>query len=129
MTFETVKAKYQPAIDLAKEIGVSLSHVHLEGAKLLIQGAAPNEEIKNEVWNKAKAIDPVHADLHLDLTIDPSLPVPERTYTVVSGDSLSKIAKHFYGDALQYPKIFEANRDQLSDPNKIQVGQVLRIPR
>ena len=47
---------------------------------------------------------------------------------VVGGDSLSKIAKHFYGDANQYMKIFEANKDQLSDPNVIRVGQVLRIP-
>jgi nucleoid-associated protein YgaU len=129
MTLEQVKGKYQPAIDLAKELGVSLANVHLENGKLLIKGAAPNEEIKNEVWNKVKAIDPVFADLSLDLAIDPSLPVPQKTYTVVAGDSLSKIAKHFYGDAMQYPKIFEANRDQLSDPDKIQIGQVLRIPR
>jgi nucleoid-associated protein YgaU len=129
MTLEQVKGKYQPAIDLAKELGVSLANVHLENGKLLIKGSAPNEETKNEVWNKVKAIDPVFADLSLDLGIDPSLPVPVKTYTVVAGDSLSKIAKHFYGDAMQYPKIFEANRDQLSDPDKIQIGQVLKIPR
>lgn len=51
-----------------------------------------------------------------------------RTYTVVSGDNLSKIAKQFYGDANDWPKIFDANRDKLSDPDKINVGQVLRIP-
>ena len=49
-------------------------------------------------------------------------------YTVVSGDTLSKIAKHYYGDATLWPRIFEANRDVLSDPNRIFPGQVLRIP-
>lgn len=56
-------------------------------------------------------------------------PEPEATYyTVVSGDSLSKIAKAQYGDASKYPVIFEANRPMLSDPDKIYPGQVLRIP-
>jgi uncharacterized protein YidB (DUF937 family) len=58
-------------------------------------------------------------------------PAPEaqaRTYTVVSGDTLSKIAKHYYGDANDWPKIFDANRDKLSNPDRINVGQVLRIP-
>ena len=49
-------------------------------------------------------------------------------YTVKRGDTLSKIAEEFYGDKMLYPQIFEANRDQLKDPNKIKVGQKLRIP-
>ena len=53
----------------------------------------------------------------------------EATYTVVSGDSLSKIAKRFYGEANQWRKIFEANKDQIEDPDLIHPGQVLRIPR
>ena len=56
-------------------------------------------------------------------------PEPEAVfYTVVSGDTLSKIAKVQYGDAGKYPAIFEANKPMLTDPNKIYVGQVLRIP-
>ncbi len=51
-----------------------------------------------------------------------------RTYVVKPGDSLSKIARQFYGDANQYNQIFEANRDQLSRPDRIDVGQVLVIP-
>lgn len=51
-----------------------------------------------------------------------------KTYTVVAGDSLSKIAKHFYGNANVWKQIFDANRDQLSDPDKIRIGQVLKIP-
>lgn len=54
--------------------------------------------------------------------------VPEQTYTVVKGDNLSKIAKHFYGKASAWPKIFEANRDLLDDPDRIKPGQVLKIP-
>ena len=54
--------------------------------------------------------------------------MPEKIYEVAAGDTLSKIAKQFYGDANKYMKIFEANKDQLSDPNKIEVGQKLRIP-
>ncbi len=49
-------------------------------------------------------------------------------HTVVSGDSLSKIAKEFYGDAMKYPAIFEANKPMLSNPDKIYPGQLLRIP-
>lgn len=51
-----------------------------------------------------------------------------QTYVVQSGDSLSKIAQKYYGDASLYTKIFEANRDVLKDPNKISPGQKLRIP-
>jgi nucleoid-associated protein YgaU len=50
------------------------------------------------------------------------------TYTVVKGDSLSKIAKHFYGNANRWQRIFDANRDQLDDPDRIKPGQVLKIP-
>lgn len=52
----------------------------------------------------------------------------EQTYTVQSGDTLSHIAKRFYGKAEQWQPIFEANRDQLDDPDLIQPGQVLKIP-
>ena len=54
---------------------------------------------------------------------------PERTYTVVAGDSLSKIAQREYGHANQWNRIYEANRDILKDPDKIYPGQKLRIPK
>jgi nucleoid-associated protein YgaU len=64
---------------------------------------------------------------------DPTTPSPKenpytQTYVVQAGDTLSKIAKQFYGDAALYPQIFEANRDVLKDPDKIRPGQKLRIP-
>jgi nucleoid-associated protein YgaU len=52
----------------------------------------------------------------------------ERTYTVVSGDSLSKIAQRVYGDAQQWRKIYDANRDIINDPDLIHPGQTLRLP-
>ena len=132
-SLEELKAKYQSVIDMGKARGVSWKNVHVENEKLLLRGAAPNDGIKNDVWNAIKAIDAQHADVSADITIDPSLAAPAaakapRVYEVVSGDSLSKIAKQFYGDAAKYPKIFEANRDQLKDPNVIQPGQKLKIP-
>jgi nucleoid-associated protein YgaU len=52
----------------------------------------------------------------------------EQWYTVTAGDSLSKIAKHFYGDSNRWQKIFDANRDQIKDPDLIRPGQKLKIP-
>ena len=52
-----------------------------------------------------------------------------KTYTVVKGDSLSKIAKRQYGDMNQWPRIYEANRDQIKNPDLIYPGQKLKIPR
>jgi hypothetical protein len=125
---DQLKAKYQSVIDLAKARGVRLKNVHLENDKLLIRGDAPNQAIKNEVWNQIKAVDAAHADAAADIGIDATLPVPAKVHEVVAGDTLSKIAKSFYGDAGKYMKIFEANKDQLSDPDKIKVGQKLKIP-
>jgi len=61
------------------------------------------------------------------MSVDQSEP-ESKYYTVVSGDTLSKISKQFYGDANKYMKVFEANKPMLSDPNKIYPGQNLRIP-
>jgi nucleoid-associated protein YgaU len=127
-TLEQLKAKYHPAIAFAKTRGVYLKNVHVENDKLLIRGDAPNQTIKNEVWDRIKAIDAAYADVTADINIDASLPVLARVYRVAAGDTLSKIAKRFYGDAGEYMRIFEANRDQLKDPDRIDVGQQLQVP-
>ncbi len=127
-TLDVMKNKYQPVIDVAQQKGGKLMNVHIENEKLLIRAAVPNEQIKNEVWSRIKGVDPVHADLTADILIDSSLKVPENVYEVVSGDTLSKVAKQFYGDANKYMKIFDANKDQLTNPDQIKVGQKLRIP-
>ena len=142
---DDLKNKYKAALDTIQREGVHLTHLHVQDNKLFIQGAAPSEQIKNDVWNQIKAVDPTYHDVTCDLTVDSSLPNPTqqqsqaaaaaaggnsagRTYTVQPGDSLSKIAKEFYGNANEYNKIFEANRNTLTDPNKIKVGQDLVIP-
>lgn len=142
---EELKNKYQAALQTIQQRGVVLSHLHVQDNKLFLQGSAPSEDIKNEVWNQIKAADPQYGDLKCDLNVNPSLPQPQaataaaaaapgggaggsRTYTVKSGDTLSKIAKEFYGNANDYNKIFEANKDQLSSPDRINAGQELKIP-
>jgi nucleoid-associated protein YgaU len=128
---EELKGKYAGALKTITETGVSLSNLHVQDNKLLIKGRAPSEAAKAYVWTAIKAADPSHGDVTVDLAIDTSLPAapaPARSYTVVAGDTLSKISKELYGDATKYMKIFEANRDSLKDPNLIKVGQVLKIP-
>ena len=138
---EELKNKYQAALQTIKQKGVVLTHLHVQDNKLFIQGSAPSEAIKNEVWNQIKAADAQFNDLTCDLQVDSSLPQPQaaaaaaasgggagQTYTVKAGDTLSKIAKQFYGNANDYNKIFEANKDQLSNPDRINVGQELKIP-
>lgn len=138
-----LKGKYQAALNSVSQLGISLQNVHIENGKLLIRGRAPSEDLKNQFWNYIKQADPGYSDLSADITVDPSLPKPAaaagagegsrnrsagQTYTVQSGDTLSKIAKQFYGDAGQYNKIFQANRNILNDPDKISPGQELVIP-
>ena len=128
---EQLKQKYASVLQVIQSRNVRLDHLHVQDGKLFMQGAAPNEQIKNEVWNAIKAVDAGFSDLTAEISVDSSLPAPSpeaQKYTVKAGDSLSKIAKHFYGDANQYMRIFDANQDQLSDPDKIQAGQELSIP-
>src|SRR3954447_7588710 len=136
---EELKSKYASVLDTIKQKGVSLTHLHVQNNKLFMQGAAPSEAAKNDVWNQIKAVDSSYSDLTCDLTVDTSLPQPQaaasaggsgssRTYTVKAGDTLSKIAKEIYGNANEYNRIFEANQDKLQSPDKIQVGQQLVIP-
>ena len=127
-SLEELKKKYQSVIDFAKERGVHLKNVHIENDKLLIRGDAPNAAIKNEVWDQVKKVDAKYPDLVADIGVDSALPVPPKIHVVAAGETLSKIAKAHYGDANKYMKIFEANKDQLTDPDKIKVGQKLKIP-
>jgi len=111
-----------------------MHNLHVQDNKLFIKASAGTQDLKNQIWQQIKLVDPAYGDLTCDIAIDPSLAPPKpaapeaKTYTVQPGDTLSKIAKQFYGNANAYMKIFEANKDQLTDPNKIQVGQALKIP-
>lgn len=120
--------------------------------KLEFKGTVATENEKNDIWNAIKTIPTWRDDINADIrvtggpsSVAPTAPPPTapqargtqsatatavapKTYTVKSGDTLSKIAKEHLGNAADYMKIFELNRDQLSDPNKINPGQVLRLP-
>jgi nucleoid-associated protein YgaU len=102
--------------------------------KLHFVGTVKSEAEANEIWNAIKTIpswrEDVIADIKVVAPAGGAAPATQaaKTYTVKAGDTLSAIAKTHLGDANAYMKIFEANKDQLSDPNKIQPGQVLRIP-
>ena len=111
-------------------IGDAVENV-VEGAKDLI--GLGEEDKKEEVAADAA----VGAELDTATFVDPAevaqateaVEAPAaRTYTVSAGDTLSKIAKEYYGNSNEYMKIFEANRDTLSDPDVIKVGQELVIP-
>jgi nucleoid-associated protein YgaU len=136
--FEQLKAKYQSVLNFIQSNGFQLQNLNMEGDKLLIRAAAPSADAKNRVWDQIKLVDPNFSDLIADIQAPaaaaaaaggaPSTPAA-RTYTVQAGDNLSKISKQFYGDANKYMKIFEANKDKLSDPDKVRAGQELVIPQ
>jgi nucleoid-associated protein YgaU len=125
---EQLKSKYASVLNAINQSGVRLTHVHIQDDKLYVEGACGSDAIKNRIWDQVKLVDPTYSDLTLNLTVDASLAPQQQTYTVAAGDSLSKIAKHFYGNPNEYMKIFEANKDKLTDPNVIKPGQQLVIP-
>jgi nucleoid-associated protein YgaU len=145
-SFEELKTKYQSVLMVIEEEQVSVKNLHLQDDKLFIKGVAPSPEAANKVWDEIKRVNSSANDITADFPVDTSIQVqrpaqqaqPEtgqeqptsnvRTYTVKSGDTLSKISKQFYGSPNDYMKIFDANRDHLTDPDKIKVGQELKIP-
>ncbi|MBT8271636.1 MAG: peptidoglycan-binding protein LysM [Bacteroidia bacterium] len=100
--------------------------VHIDDDKATVRGAAYDQATREKivlVVGNSEGIASVEDLMSVQHT------EPEaKFHTVVSGDSLSKIAKHYYGDPMKYPVIFEANKPMLTDPDKIYPGQVLRIP-
>ena len=137
--FEQLKGKYQSVLNMADQQHIQFQNLHVQDNKLFIRGIAPSDDAKNKFWDQIKLVDP---NFDQDLTADISVAQGQaqgatvgggsgqggQTYTVKSGDTLSKISKQFYGDANEYMRIFYANRDKLRDPDKIQVGQELTIP-
>jgi nucleoid-associated protein YgaU len=130
--FNELKAKYQSVLNLIEQQGVQLQNLHVQDNKLFIRGTAPSETAKNAIWDQIKLINPNADDITAEITVDESLGKGTartgQTYTVQAGDTLSKISHKFYGEANEYMVIFYANQDRLRDPDKIQIGQELRIP-
>ncbi|MAU26677.1 MAG: LysM peptidoglycan-binding domain-containing protein [Muricauda sp.] len=123
----SVKAKYQPVLDLGQKLNIKDGDVREENGVLKIKGVANTQYEKNVLWDKIKEIGGENpSDIKANITVADSS-VYHR-HTVQSGESLSKIAKHYYGDAMKYNKIFEANRNILKNPDLIHPGQELVIP-
>lgn len=123
---------YAYAIQTAK--GKFQGNAEERDGKLYWKGSVASEAEKNEIWNAIKTIPTWQKDIVADIQVTgggagKTAPAKAATYTVQAGDTLSKIAKSHLGDANAYMRIFEANRDQLTDPNMIKPGQVLKIPQ
>ena len=123
----SVKAKYQPVLNLGEQLGIKDGKVTEEEGVLKIKGVANTQYEKNLLWDKIKQIGGQSpSDLKANITVaDESV---YHRHVVKSGESLSKIAKHYYGDAMKYKQIFEANTNVLKNPDLIHPDQVLVIP-
>jgi nucleoid-associated protein YgaU len=121
-----LRDKYNHAIQVAKGYRMEGSAQERDG-KLYFNGLVKNQDEVNKIWDAIKTVPDWRSDVIAEIKIDPNAK-QQTTYTVKSGDTLSKIAKEHLGDANAYMKIFEANKDQLNDPDKIKPGQVLKIP-
>lgn len=120
-SFDELKAKYNAVLDKGHDVGMTVQNLNQEGEQLLIRGVVPSDYAKNELWDVAKGIDASVSDLILDVNVQSGL-----KYTVKSGDTLSKIAKRFYGDANHYHQIAKASG--IDNPDRIDVGQEVTLP-
>mgnify|MGYP001261762277 FL=1 len=123
----SVKSKYQPVLDLGEKFGTKDGFVEELDGKLKIGGTVETQYQKNQLWDKIKEIG---GEKPSDIAADIKVANTDyyHKHTVEKGESLSKIAKHYYEDANKYMKIFNANTDKLKDPNMIHPGQELVIP-
>jgi nucleoid-associated protein YgaU len=128
---ETVEEKSANAFELVsliKKMGLEVEglEVQVDGEKVTVSGVTEDQATREKI---ILTVGNVAGVAEVEDNIEVRIPAPEAQFhTVVSGDTLSKIAKTFYGNAMKYPVIFEANKPMLSDPDKIYPGQVLRIP-
>src|SRR5687768_11060717 len=118
-----LRDKYNHAIQTAKGFRMQGSAEERDG-KLYFKGVVQNQDEVNKIWDAIKTVPDWRNDIVGEVTIDPNAKAAAAsTYTVKAGDTLSKIAKEHLGNANDYMKIFNANKDQLTDPDKIKPGQ------
>jgi nucleoid-associated protein YgaU len=122
----TVKDKYADLLKLGESLNVKNPEVYEKEGKLIVKGTTEYQMEKDLLWDKIKTYPDYKTDLMADIRV-------EKTdvygyHTVQPGDTLSTIAKNCLGNASLYPKIFEANKDILDNPDMIKVGQKLTIP-
>ena len=123
----TLREKYNHAVQTAKGVRMEGAADERDG-KLHFKGTVKSDAEMNKIWDAIKTVPDWRNDVIADIKVVAGAPAAARTYTVKAGDTLSKIAKDQLGSANSYMAIFEANRDQLTDPDKIKPGQVLKIP-
>jgi len=136
---KSFEEKVQEAIAGINAMGLHLKGLRadIEGKVVTLHGEAPTLDAKKRAMREFNALVETENTLN-QITVAQAAPaapvaaappaVQVRVHEVVPGDTLSGISQHYYGKASLYMKIFEANRDQLSDPNRIKVGQKLKIP-
>jgi LysM repeat protein len=124
----SLQEKYQAILELANQNGTTYNLSEADGV-LHIDGNAPSEEAKQQLWDKYNEIDPDYksGDLMLNVTVgaDAAAGGGGHTYTVEAGDNLSKIGEKY---GITWEQIYEANKDTISNPDLIHPGQELKIP-
>ncbi|WP_299101736.1 LysM peptidoglycan-binding domain-containing protein [uncultured Winogradskyella sp.] len=122
-----VKAKYQGVLDLGEKLNIQNGDVSEKDGVLQVTGTAATQYEKNLIWDKIKEAGGDNpADIMANIKVaDESV---YARHTVASGETLGKIAKHYYGDAMKYKEIFAANSDLLKNPDVIHPDQELIIP-
>ena len=125
-----LRDKYNHAIQTAKGFGMQGSADERDG-KLHLHGTVQTQDQANKIWDAIKTVPSWQQEVVADIKAAgaPAGSQTQLTYTVKAGDTLSKIAKEHLGNANAYMDIFNENKDQLSDPDKIKPGQVLKIPQ
>lgn len=130
-----LRDRYLQAIQIAQSIGMEGSTEERDG-KLHFEGTVQTRDQADRIWDAVEAVPTWQQDVVIDIRVTgPNRPAAGRsgfgskTYCVQPGDTLGKIATQFFGDANASIDIYDANREQLSDPNSIRPGQVLIIPQ
>ena len=125
----SLRSKYQSLIDKATQSGISDLDVRQQENVLYIDGTAPSEDVKNQLWDTYNTIDPDYrsGDLVMNINVlgGSASSAATQEYTVVKGDSLSKIGQQH---GVAWKDIYEANRDVVKDPDHIEPGWKLKIP-
>ncbi|WP_197463510.1 LysM peptidoglycan-binding domain-containing protein [Cochleicola gelatinilyticus] len=122
-----VKAKYQSVLDLGEQMKIQKGDVKVDGNTLHVKGITNTQYDKDRLWDEIKRVGGENpSDIVADINVADSSVYAR--HTVESGESLSKIAKHYYKDPMKYNAIFEANKDILKNPDTIHPGQELVIP-
>ena len=122
-----VRAKYQAVLDLGEKLNIQDGDVREENGVLKVKGTAATQYEKNLLWDAIKVAGGDNpSDIMANIKVaDESV---YARHTVASGETLGKIAKHYYGDAMKYKEIFAANTDILKNPDLIYPDQELVIP-